>query len=580
MKLSSLSKYCYIICFFIFFNFLNAEESVDIWNKENTNKKPSNQIVTDDKASVKKKISLKKINSSQEIQVVNKLDGLGETKNLFGIFDPEENNYTLDMWSNTHGKEIKAVFKRINKINLSSVAEELFINTILTYAHLPRDNMTEEEFLTLKINWLIDNGKDDLIEEFLNKNKNFHHKEKAIQYLVDQNISNANLKDGCKKSEFISKEIKDQYLEKFKIYCLIFNNKKNEAQLLFDILKEEGMSDNFFNSKINILLNIEKDENNKIKDDNLLNFYLSSITVKNFNYEPNEKTNKFIWQYLNAANLIKIDDIKNKEKIQKLELAANEGTFDKLKIFEAYKKFSFDVNSLINAEEVYQSLESIDSRALVYQKILLSDNIENKIKLIFLLKDLFNKDKLPKVFVKHMSDILKKFDSKDIPDSYQERVSRNIISDEEYKLGKIKYNDKVLHRSRVLRYYIEAGTPKQKTQKDLVNINKKIKKNKNYFFSAKDLALIESFKKDGFVIPKEIKLKEIAGRYNVPDNLLSLAKTKESGLLALKFVEIIGEDEVENLDSETIYFITHILNESNLTKLRNTILTRALPLRS
>jgi len=580
MKLSSLSKYCYIICFFIFFNCLNAEESVDIWNKENTNKKPSNQIVTDDKASVKKKISLKKINSSQEIQVVNKLDGLGETKNLFGIFDPEENNYTLDMWSNTHGKEIKAVFKRINKINLSSVAEELFINTILTYAHLPRDNMTEEEFLTLKINWLIDNGKDDLIEEFLNKNKNFHHKEKAIQYLVDQNISNANLKDGCKKSEFISKEIKDQYLEKFKIYCLIFNNKKNEAQLLFDILKEEGMSDNFFNSKINILLNIEKDENNKIKDDNLLNFYLSSITVKNFNYEPNEKTNKFIWQYLNAANLIKIDDIKNKEKIQKLELAANEGTFDKLKIFEAYKKFSFDVNSLINAEEVYQSLESIDSRALVYQKILLSDNIENKIKLIFLLKDLFNKDKLPKVFVKHMSDILKKFDSKDIPDSYQERVSRNIISDEEYKLGKIKYNDKVLHRSRVLRYYIEAGTPKQKTQKDLVNINKKIKKNKNYFFSAKDLALIESFKKDGFVIPKEIKLKEIAGRYNVPDNLLSLAKTKESGLLALKFVEIIGEDEVENLDSETIYFITHILNESNLTKLRNTILTRALPLRS
>ena len=54
----------------------------------------------------------------------------------------------------------------------------------------------------------------------------------------------------------------------------------------------------------------------------------------------------------------------------------------------------------------------------------------------------------------------------------------------------------------------------------------------------KDLALIESFKKDGFSIPKEIKLKEIAERYNVPDNLLSLAKTKESGLLALKFVEI------------------------------------------
>ena len=580
MKSSNLSKYCHIVYFFIFINCVNAEESVDIWKKENINKKPSDQIIIDDKESSNKKISSEKINNSQEIQVINQMVGLDETKTLFGVFDPEENNYTLDMWSNTHGKEIKTVIKRINKIKLSSIAEELFINTILTYAHLPRNNMTEQEFLKLKMNWLINNGKDDLIEEFLNKNKNFYYKEKAIQYLVDQNIANANLKDGCKKSQFISKEIKDQYLEKFKIYCLIFNNKKNEAQLLFDILREEGMSDSFFDSKINILLNIDKNENNKIKDDNLLNFYLSSITVKDFNYEPNEKTNKFIWQYLNAANLIKIDNIENKEKIQKLELAANEGTFDKLKIFEAYKKFSFDVSSLINAVDVYQSLETIESRALVYQKILLSDNTENKIKLVFLLQDLFTKDKLPKVFVKHMSDILEEIDPKDIPESYQEIVSRNIISDEEYKLGKIKYNDKVLHKSRVLRYYTEKGTTKQKAQKDLLSVNKKIRKNKNYFFSAKDLALIESFKKDGFSIPKEIKLKEIAERYNVPDNLLSLAKTKESGLLALKFVEIIGEDEVENLDPETVYFIIHILNESDLKKLRNTILTRALPLRS
>ena len=60
---------------------------------------------------------------------------------------------------------------------------------------------------------------------FLNKNPEFHNKKKAIQYLVDKNISNANLKDGCKKMGFVSKEIKDSYLEKFKIYCLIFNKK-------------------------------------------------------------------------------------------------------------------------------------------------------------------------------------------------------------------------------------------------------------------------------------------------------------------------------------------------------------------
>ena len=41
-----------------------------------------------------------------------------------------------------------------------------------------------------------------------------------------------------------------------------------------------------------------------------LNFYLSSITIENFKYEPTDKTKKEIWKYLNAANLIKLEDAK------------------------------------------------------------------------------------------------------------------------------------------------------------------------------------------------------------------------------------------------------------------------------
>ena len=39
---------------------------------------------------------------------------------------------------------------------------------------------------------------------------------------------------------------------------------------------------------------------------------------------------------------------------------------------------------------------------------------------------------------------------------------------------------------------------------------------------------------------------------------MKLIENDEIGLLALKLVEIIGEDEIHNLDAETIYFITHI----------------------
>ena len=84
---------------------------------------------------------------------------------------------------------------------------------------------------------------------------------------------------------------------------------------------------------------------------------------------------------------------------------------------------------------------------------------------------------------------------------------------------------------------------------------------------------------DGVKIPKELDHKKISKKYSVPSNLLKLAENKETGFLALKIVEIIGEDEVYNLDPETIYFITNLLNKVGLIKFRNQILSYALPLR-
>ena len=65
----------------------------------------------------------------------------------------------------------------------------------------------------------------------------------------------------------------------------------------------------------------------------------------------------------------------------------------------------------------------------------------------------------------------------------------------------------------------------------------------------------------------------------MPDNLVKLIKDKQSAFVALKIVEIIGEDEPHQLDSETIYFITNLLNEMSLTKIRNKVLISALPQR-
>ena len=83
-----------------------------------------------------------------------------------------------------------------------------------------------------------------------------------------------------------------------------------------------------------------------------------------------------------------------------------------------------------------------------------------------------------------MSDKIEEIGIENLPKEYQEVASAKIISDEDLLLGKVKYNDKILHQSKILKYYIE-GENKKKVQKDIDKIFKKITKNKKYFISAK-----------------------------------------------------------------------------------------------
>jgi len=68
---------------------------------------------------------------------------------------------------------------------------------------------------------------------------------------------------------------------------------------------------------------------------------------------------------------------------------------------------------------------------------------------------------------------------------------------------------------------------------------------------------------------------------NAPSvELSNFGKNNETGLLLLRVVELIGEDEILDLDDQTIYFINHLLINSGLKKYSNKILIKALPDRS
>ena len=83
-----------------------------------------------------------------------------------------------------------------------------------------------------------------------------------------------------------------------------------------------------------------------------------------------------------------------------------------------------------------------------------------------------------------------------------------------------------------------------------------------------------------FSLPTNFKYEQLVENFDIPDNLLELIKKEQKAFLALKIVEIIGEDEPYELDPETIYFVTNLLNKMNLVTIRNKVLNSALPLRT
>ena len=195
------------------------------------------------------------------------------------------------------------------------------------------------------------------------------------------------------------------------------------------------------------------------------------------------------------------------------------------------------------------------------------------------MEELFKKGDLINVYSKFFSDRIEEIGIENLPKNYQEAALSKIISEEDLRLGKVKYNDKILHQSKILKYYVE-GENKKKMQKEIDKIFKKITKNKKYFISAKDLALADALLKDGFSLPSNFKYNELSKKFDVPNNLLKLIDNDQKAFLALKIVEIIGEDEPYELDPETIYFVTNLLNKMNLVTIRNKVLNSALPLRT
>ena len=254
------------------------DEPADIWDLEKKAEENSSEVILENIDSSEISIEIEK-NSS--INIIDSNELKNNKINIIGLYDPEENGLKIDMWSNSNGEEIKSILNKLNKIKLSSDANEILKVVLLTNTYFPQTNITEKEFINFKTNFLIKNRDKNLIKLYLVKNDNNIHNSNLIKFYINSYLQNADLENACD----IFNEIKffdDDYINKFKIYCLINENKREQAQLLFDLNNESGSKDEFYDNKFNFLMNYVDEQNKIISDKNISNLHLSQRTISDF----------------------------------------------------------------------------------------------------------------------------------------------------------------------------------------------------------------------------------------------------------------------------------------------------------
>ena len=583
-NLKLLSKnYFLVILFSLFFGFAaNSQEPVDIWAVGE--KKPKENTTTIE-VEAEKNIPQNGIYEMQsqkegELSIEETQTLISKETKLVGIYDPAENGLDINMWSNSNGDQILNIFKRIDKLELSRDAVEILDILLLTNAHYPEMNISKEQFLEIKSKWLIKHSNFDLIEKYLLNNQIINEHPKLTKHLVNHYLSQSNVKKACEIFSEIKEPMQDLYLSKFNIYCLINNNKREEAQLLIDLQSELGIADKFFNKKIDYLMGYNTEPEIEVSEKTILDFHLSHRTNPEFKFEPKNTTSRQIWKYLSTSNLLdNIRDIEltDIEKITSIEKATHEGNYTEKELFELYKRFQFNINQLLNIKESTKVLSTIETRALIYQGILITTEIENKLQLMNALKNSFKNDGIENAFNIELKAFLKDIEEDKIPANFTTFYLNN-SDDEEIEQANIKINNKILHQSKLINY-LKLEKSKKDPTKDINDFLKKIKKNKKYFFSKKDVILVEAFKSDGIKILEKYNDLYQINESEIPSDIQIFVNSGDMAAALLRIVEIIGQDNLNNIDEDTLYFIISTLNQLNADPLRNRILFKVLPLK-
>ena len=160
-------KYFLVSLFFLSLGFnVQSQEPIDIWK---TDEDKSNKEISIIENPEKKEVTQNKIYEMQskknlELNIQESNTLISKEIKIVGLYDPAENGLSINMWSNSNGDQVLNIIKRIEKIKLSKDATEILDILFLTNAYYPELNISKDQFLEIKSEWLIKNSNFKLID--------------------------------------------------------------------------------------------------------------------------------------------------------------------------------------------------------------------------------------------------------------------------------------------------------------------------------------------------------------------------------------------------------------------------------
>ncbi|MEK9731980.1 MAG: hypothetical protein VW229_01335 [Pelagibacteraceae bacterium] len=567
---------------------LNAEQK-DIWKKSKElkieNKNTENNKINENKNSENSDLpktifDKEKLNLS--VNQINQSNTINDDEVIFGLYEPEDIKITLNFWSGID----QLLYQRISK-NLLDIERKSFVELsekiLFTKTNINVFEDKGSKHLELIVDWLIKNKKMELIDQVIDQNKMINRNTKFLVFLFNHYLSLGQIDKACSYTKLMLADLQSVDLEKYKIFCLIYNKKNNQAQSQLELTRETASLEPFFLKTINFMIGIsEKKGDPNFK--NVFNSHLTLVTHKDLevNFENFSQSKELRNYFFKSGLANKLLDKKmenssdqNKESLNNLviflERSVNENLYQHEKILDIYKKYKFSFAQLFEVDEAVKNLKRPESHAILYQAMLLTNDPERKLKILNEFKDKLTLNGLEKVVSPvYFSELDKIYKTKPTLIN-ADLVAQLSIFKRNQNQNNENFNNTYFYSSEIKKLLNKKIDKKEKKRilQILNDFDKKIKDNQ-YKLNNKDIAFINILHRDKIDLPNSLSKTVYEKKIYIPNEIFNSLEKKINDEALLKTLNFIGQLNDSNKDyTRDILAIIKIFDTLQLDNLKN-----------